>query len=155
MSATVPQDAWARPLPRPDPDSQEYWAGLREGALRLQHCRDCGHIAVYHQAVCRQCAGTNLELRAACGRGTVYSFSVVHRAPGPAFKRDVPYAVLLVELDEGPRMISSLVNADPATVDFGMRVGLVCVPASNEVTLPRFEPLDAQRLSEPLPKETM
>ena len=82
-------------------------------------------------------------MRDASGHGTVYSFSVVHRAPGPAFKQDVPYAVLLVELEEGPRMISSLVNADPMTVHFGMKVRLVCTPASDEIALPRFTPIQA------------
>ena len=116
---------------------------LREGVLRLQRCLGCGSVNAYHQAYCRQCSGTRFELTAAGRYGTVHSFSVVHRAPGPAFKKDVPYAVLLVELDEGPRMISRLVNADPLAVHFDMRVRLVSQPISAQISLPCFTPVDA------------
>lgn len=142
MNAAPRSDAMARPIPTPDPDSQTYWNGLREGVLRLQHCLTCGRLNAYHQALCRQCGGTDIELVAAGGHGTVHSFSVVHRAPGPAFRQDAPYAVLLVELDEGPRMVSRLVGADPLTVQFGMRVRLECMPVSAEIALPYFTPID-------------
>lgn len=134
------EDALKKPLPQPDPDSAAYWAALKEGRLLLQHCLHCGHVQVYQQGVCRQCGSERLEHRAASGRGRVHSFSVVHRAPGPAFRPDTPYAVLLVELEEGPRMISSLVEGDAAAVDFDMAVELTCEQVSDEVTLPRFRP---------------
>lgn len=134
-------DAHRKPVPMPDADSAAYWAGLKEGRLLLQHCLACGHVQAYQQALCRQCGSERLEHRAASGRGTVYSFSVVHRAPGPAFKADVPYAVLLVQLDEGPRMISSLVGGDPMAVTFDMAVELVCEPLDEQTTLPRFRPV--------------
>ena len=134
------EEAAKKPLPTPDPDSAAFWAGLARGELLLQHCLDCGDVQVYQQAMCRRCLSDRIEHRAASGRGTVYSFSVVHRAPGPAFRADTPYAVLLVELAEGPRMISSLVDADPACVPIGMAVELVCERVSETVTLPRFRP---------------
>lgn len=133
-------DAMKKPLPIPDADTAALWKGLKEGKLLLQHCLDCGNVQYYQQAMCRRCGAERLEHRPASGRGRVHSFSVVHRAPGPAFKRDVPYAVLLVELDEGPRMISSLVGADPASVTFDMPVELVCEKSTEEITLPRFRP---------------
>jgi len=136
-----PKDAHLKPLPVPDADTQAYWDGLHTGRLLLQHCLDCGHIQFYQQAICRHCLGERLEHRPASGLGTVHTFSVVHRAPGPAFKGETPYAVLLVELDEGPRMISSLVDANVADVEFGMRVQLVCEKASETITLPRFKPV--------------
>jgi uncharacterized OB-fold protein len=64
----------------------------------------------------------------------------VHRAPGPAFRSETPYAVLLVELDEGPRMISRLVGADVVAVEFGLRVQLVCEQISDDIFLPCFRP---------------
>ncbi len=133
-------EATKKPLPTPDTDSAAFWSGLKEGKLLLQHCLDCGHVQYYQQGMCRRCGGERLEHRAASGRGKVHSFSVVYRAPGPAFKRDVPYAVLLVDLEEGPRMISSLVGAKPESVTFDMPVQLVCEKASDEITLPRFRP---------------
>lgn len=133
-------EATKKPLPTPDTDSAAFWSGLKEGKLLLQHCLDCGYVQYYQQGMCRRCGGERLEHRAASGRGKVHSFSVVYRAPGPAFKRDVPYAVLLVDLEEGPRMISSLVGAKPESVTFDMPVQLVCEKASDEITLPRFRP---------------
>jgi uncharacterized OB-fold protein len=132
------KEAHVKPLPTPDADSAAYWAGLREGKLLLQHCLACAHVQFYQQAQCRECGSERLEHRAASGRGTVHSFSVVHRAPGPAFKGDTPYAVLLVQLDEGPRMISTLVGGDPAAVGFDMAVELVCEAQDERITLPRF-----------------
>lgn len=135
-----PEEAIRKPLPRPDADSAALWEGLRQGKLLLQHCLECANVQYYQQGMCRRCGGERLEHRAASGRGKVHSFSVVHRAPGPAFRRDVPYCVLLVELEEGPRMISSLIGADPASVTFDMAVELVCEAVSDEIALPRFKP---------------
>ena len=144
MSASNPHaDALQKPLPAPDADSAAFWAGLRDGRLLLQHCLACANVQVYQQGICRNCGSERLEHRAASGRGRVYSYSVVHRAPGPAFKADTPYAVLLVELAEGPRMISSLVGADPSTVAIGMDVVLVCERVDDDVTLPRFRIVEA------------
>ena len=127
-----------KPLPQPDADSAGFWRALRDGVLLLQHCADCGHVQYYQQAVCRRCGGQNLVHRPASGRGKVHSFSVVHRAPGPAFKADVPYAVLLVDLAEGPRMISTYTGGKPEEVTFDMDVVLVCEKISEDVVLPRF-----------------
>lgn len=141
MRRIEPHEAHVKPVPVPDPDSRAYWQGLKDGQLLLQHCAGCGHVQLYQQAICRRCGSEALEHRAASGRGIVHSFSVVHRAPGPAFKQDTPYAVLLVELAEGPRMISSLVEGDAMAVEFDMRVELVCDRISDEVVLPRFRPV--------------
>lgn len=135
---SVRDDAARKPLPIADADTARLWQGLREGKLLLQHCDDCKHIQYYQQALCRACGSENLTHRPASGRGKVHSFSVVHRAPGPAFKADVPYAVLLVELAEGPRMISTYVGGAPDEVTFDMDVVLVCEKVSDDVTLPRF-----------------
>lgn len=134
------RQAHVKPLPSPDEDTRLYWEGLKEGKLLLQHCRRCGNVQFYQQSICRSCNSEELTHRAATGRGTVFSYSVIHRSPGPAFKQDVPYAVLLVQLEEGPKMISSLIGADPMSVYFDMPVELVCERVSDEVVLPRFRP---------------
>ena len=134
----VSEDSTRKPLPAPDADTAAFWRGLQHGKLLLQHCRRCRHVQYYQQAACRQCGGDELEHRPAIGRGKVHSFSVVHRAPGPAFKADVPYAVLLVELAEGPRMISTLIGSDPKDVTFDMDVELAFDQVSDHITLPRF-----------------
>jgi len=132
------EDATKKPVPAPDADSAAFWRGLRDGVLLLQHCSDCGHVQYYQQAICRGCGGGNLTHRPASGRGKVHSFSVVHRAPGPAFKADLPYAVLLIDLEEGPRMISTYTGGKPEDVTFDMDVVLACERISEDVTLPRF-----------------
>ena len=132
------EDATRKPLPTPDADTAAFWRGLHDGRLLLQHCTDCGHVQYYQQATCRACGRENLVHRAASGRGKVHSFSVVHRAPGPAFKADIPYAVLLVELEEGPRMISTFTDGAPDEVTFDMDVVLTLQTINEEITLPRF-----------------
>lgn len=132
------EEAIKKPLPAPDGDTAPLWAGLHEGKLLLQHCRHCHNVQYYQQQLCRACGSDELEHRAASGAGKVHSFSVVHRAPGPAFKSDVPYAVLLVELAEGPRMISTYTGGPPEDVTFDMAVQLVLEKVSDEITLPRF-----------------
>jgi uncharacterized OB-fold protein len=132
------EDAARKPLPTPDADTAAFWRGLQGGKLLLQHCADCCHVQYYQQATCRACGRENLVHRPASGRGKVYSFSVVHRAPGPAFKADVPYAVVLVELEEGPRMISTFTGGSPDEVTFDMDVVLTLEKVSDEITLPRF-----------------
>jgi uncharacterized OB-fold protein len=148
-----PERRHEKPLPTPDADSQAYWKALTNGRLLLQHCGRCNNVQAYHQAICRKCGSTALERRPASGYATVYSFSVVHRAPGPAFKEDAPYAVLLVELDEGPRMISSLVGGKPEDVTFGMRMRLVCHSVTDEISLPRFTPINVETGGQGRPRE--
>lgn len=134
-----------KPLPRVDDDTRAYWAGLARGALLLQHCLDCGSIQFYQRALCGRCLSARVEHRPASGRGIIYSFSTVHRPPSAEFKEDIPYTVVLVELAEGPRMISTLVDAPPETVRIGQAVEIVYEPATPEIALPRFRPVDRVR----------
>lgn len=127
-----------KPLPLIDDDTRGYWAGLARGELLLQHCRECGNVQFYQRAMCGRCLAPGLEPRPASGRGTIYSFSTVHRAPSPEFKDDVPYTVVLVELAEGPRMISTLVDTPAAAVRIGQPVEIVYDPVSPEIAFPRF-----------------
>jgi uncharacterized OB-fold protein len=131
-----------KPLPRVDDDTRAYWAGLARGALLLQHCLDCAAVQFYQRALCGRCLSSRVEHRPASGRGTIYSFSTVHRPPSAEFKEDVPYTVVLVELEEGPRMISTLRDAPPETVRIGQAVEIVYEPSTAEVALPRFRPID-------------
>ena len=133
------EEALKKPLPSPDGDTAALWAGMREGKLLLQRCDKCGNVEYYQQQLCRRCGSEDLVAKPASGRGKVHSFSVVHRAPGPAFKDDVPYAVLLVELAEGPRMISTYAGGPPEDVTFDMDVRLVFDKVSDEIALPRFQ----------------
>ncbi|MBC7780409.1 MAG: Zn-ribbon domain-containing OB-fold protein [Proteobacteria bacterium] len=129
-----------RPLPVPDAATEPYWAAARAHRLVMPRCLECDHFHFYPRTLCPQCGSARLEWSACTGNGEVYSFTVVHRAPSPAFAPDVPYVVATVALDEGPHLMTNLVNCAPATVAIGLPVRVVFRRASDEITLPMFEP---------------
>jgi uncharacterized protein len=119
-------------------DSAPYWAATREQDLQLQRCRACGRFTFYPRVICPSCGQSELEWTTASGRGTVWSFSVVHRAVSQAFKASVPYVVALVELEEGPRMMSNIVDCDPDDIAIGQQVEVVWEPLEDGRSLPLF-----------------
>ena len=126
------------PLPRPTELSRPHWDGCREGVLRVQRCRDCGTYVFIPQPVCTSCMGDGLEWVESTGRGTVYSFTRVHRPPRPAF--EVPYAVAIVELEEGWYMLTNIVECPVDDVEVGMPVEVTFRRMSEEISLPLFRP---------------
>ncbi len=132
------EEAPARPLPVVDAESAPYWEAAREHRLVLQRCTACDRHVFYPRAVCPHCHGGPLEWVDASGRGVVHSFTVAHRPAGPAFAGHTPYVVVLVDLDEGPRMLSNLHVDDVALVRVGQRV-VVAFEDLGDVTLPVFE----------------
>lgn len=126
------------PLPRPTPLSRPHWDGCKERVLRVQRCSECGHFVFIPQPICTRCQAEALEWVGSSGRGTVYSYSVVHRPPRPAFA--VPYVVAIVELEEGWHMLTNLVDVVPASVHVGMPVEVAFRPMSDAITLPYFRP---------------
>ena len=130
------------PLPQPDPVTRPYWESLRSHALALQWCAACQAPVFYPRPVCPRCLGSHLEWRPASGRGVLHSFTIVHRAPAPELQGAVPYAVALVDLEEGVRLMATLQDVDPApeALRIGMPLELVYDDVSAEVTLPRFRP---------------
>ena len=128
----------AIPLPRPTRLSRPHWDGCRGGVLRVQRCRDCGHFVFIPQPLCTRCHADALAWVESTGRGTVYSYTVVHRAPRPTF--EVPYVVAIVELEEGWHMLTNLVDIAPGAVSVGTRVEVAFRAMSDEITLPYFRP---------------
>lgn len=131
------------PMPQPDPVTQPYWESVRAHAMQLQRCMDCGKWVFYPRAACPHCGRVALEWRPVSGRGMVYSFTIVHRAPSPELQASTPYLVALVELEEGVRLMGRLVGvpADPGQVRIGDAVALEYEDVTAEVTLPRFRAL--------------
>ena len=111
-----------RPYPVPDAVTQPFWDGVAEGRLRIQRCRSCSRFVFYPRAVCPHCTTGELEWVDAAGRGRVHSYTVVHRAPDPSYREEAPYVVVLVDLEEGVRMMSRLVGCGPEEVRCEMAV---------------------------------
>ena len=99
-------------VPEPTPDTQPFWDGCARGELMLQRCRACGKPYFYPRPVCPECGSTDVEWFTASGRATLYSYVINHR-PAPGFEADAPYAIAVVELAEGPRLLTNLVDVEP------------------------------------------
>jgi len=130
-----------KPAPATDPSTLEYWDAARRGELRIPLCSDCGRHHMYPRTVCPHCGSSSLAWTACRGTGEVYSFTVVHRAPSPAFEGDVPYVVAVVQLDEGPHLMTNLVKVAPEAVRVGLRVRVGFREAGDAgARVPVFEP---------------
>ncbi len=126
------------PIPRPTPESLPYWEGTRIGELRYQRCDSCGRANFGPGLACRHCRTHELTWVVGSGLGTVYSWTVVWRPQTPAF--EVPYAPVIVRLDDGYDMVSSLVGVDHAGIHDGQRVMVEFHPISPSITLAFFRP---------------
>lgn len=129
-----------KPLPRPTEDSAPYWEAARNEELHLQACLECGHLRFPPAALCPRCLSLRFEWKRLSGRGTVFSWIVVHRSQHPAFNAETPYNVVIIELDEGPRLHSNLIDCPVDRIRIGMPVEVVFDRINDEVTLPRFRP---------------
>jgi uncharacterized protein len=102
-----------RPAPWPDTRTTPFWEAAAEGRLLIQACEDCGALQFYPRGHCVRCLGPKVGWREASGRATLHTFSVVHRAESEAFAADVPYVLAIVDLEEGVRMTSRVVDVEP------------------------------------------
>lgn len=129
-----------RPLPEINQVSRAYWEAARRHELVYQQCADCGYVQFPFQTLCRSCLGHNLEMRRSCGKGIVCTFSTVYRAAAEAFTADLPYTVAMIELAEGYRMLSSLVDISPSEVCIGLPVRVTFEDLDERCSLPKFGP---------------
>lgn len=128
------------PMPRPSDRSEPFWSGCREGRLVLPLCSVCGARALRAFAVCPQCSASALAWEQSAGRGTLYSWTVVRRPPHPAFV--VPYAPAVVALEEGWWFLSAVVGCAPDELRHGLVLQVEFHPASDDLALPYFRPVD-------------
>ena len=131
----------AKPLPRLSPDNEPFWEACRAGELRLPTCEECGKPHLPPGPVCPFCFGDKLAWRRATGRGRISSFTVVHKAWFPSFRDEIPYNVIQVELEEGPRLTANLVQATPEQLRIGQAVEILFDKINDSITLPRFRPM--------------
>ena len=129
-----------RPVPAIDADSAPYWAGTLAGELRLPRCNSCARVVFYPRSVCPYCMSMDLSWEMLSGLATINTYTIVHKAP-PGFGDEVPYAVALVDLDEGARMMTRIVDCPIEDVEVGLRVRVVFRELSADASLPCFTPI--------------
>ena len=129
-----------KPIPTPSEDSVPYWEATKQHKLKLQQCRDCPSFWFPPAEVCSECTSDAYDWKPVSGKGRVFSFVIYHRAYHPGFKEELPYVVAVIELDEGPRMLSNVVGCKPEEVRCDMPVEVVFEDITDEMTLPKFRP---------------
>ena len=128
------------PLPRPSVETEQFWAAVQERRLLMPKCDACGTVNFPPRVACNICAKTNFTWTELSGRGKIYSFTVYHRVYHPAFKDKVPYVVAVVELEEGPRIISNIIGVPPPDVTCEMPVTVVYDMVRDDYLIPKFTP---------------
>ena len=118
------------------PETLPFWEAAAAGRLLLKFCRQCGRTHWYPRALCPHCHSSDLEWRESAGWGSVYSFTVVRRA-------EPPYVLAYVQLEEGPRLLTNIVDCDPDSVQIGQRVSVTFRPAAEGRAMPVFRPAAA------------
>ena len=132
-----------RPLPEPTPETRHFWEGTRAGELRLQRCDVCRHVYFPPRPFCPKCASRSVQIFRASGRATLYSYVINHRAP-PDTGFEPPYSIAVVELEEGPRMMTNIVGTPqtPEALVLDMPVEVTFERLSDAIFLPRFRPAE-------------
>ena len=128
-----------RARPQPTPETRHYWEGAKAGELRLQRCDDCRHTYFPPRPFCPACASRKVSVFRATGRGRLFSYVINHR-PAPGFT--APYSIAVVELDEGPRLMTNIVDCPqtPEALVLDMPVEVAFQKLDDEISLPVFRP---------------
>lgn len=133
-----------KPLPLPNSDNKPFWEACHHHQLKFQKCLDCGHIRWPAAFICPICHSDRAEWTEVSGKGKIYTFIVYHKVFHPGFENDVPYIVASIELEEGPRILSNVINCSIDTVNCDMPVQVVWEDINEEISLPKFEPVACQ-----------
>ncbi|MFP6802430.1 MAG: Zn-ribbon domain-containing OB-fold protein [Pseudomonadales bacterium] len=134
----------ARLIPASTELTQPYWDAARQGELVMQFCPSCSQSTFPPRAHCPDCGSSDLKWQAVSGRGTIYSYTIAHRPPHPVFADQCPMAIAVVELEEGPRMMSNIVGVALSNVAVGIDVQVAFESIDDsDVMLPVFSPVKA------------
>lgn len=127
--------------PYPTPETQRFWDATAEGRIELLVCDSCGFIPFYPRFICPDCQSTDMTWTTMSGHGTVYSYSVTRAGGGREWKEHLPFVVAYVQLDEGPIMMTNIVDCDPDSVATGMAVTAVFDDTGEGTAIIRFKPV--------------
>jgi len=128
-----------KPIPQPTPETQDFWDGTKAGELRLQRCTACSNVYFPPRPFCPKCASRNVESFVSSGKGRLSTY-VINTRPAPGFEADAPYAIAVVELNEGPRLMTSIVGVaqTPETLPIDAPVEVAFESVSEAISLPKF-----------------
>ncbi len=123
------------PSPEADPDTEKFWTAARDGKLMIGRCRTCGENHYYPRGMCPHCGSSEVMLVESSGKGEIYSYSILRRA-------DPPYAIAYVTLEDGPTMMTNIIEADLDSLSIGQKVELKFSPTENPdgPPVPTFKP---------------
>ena len=130
----------SKPLPVVTEESRPFWEGCQKGKLLLQYCGSCQQYQFYPRLYCMQCGSVELQWVQASGYGVIYSYTIIHQNKSPEFVHETPYNVAIVQLEEGPRMLSNIVDIEPVGLQVELPVTVVFDQTTDSITLPRFRP---------------
>ena len=129
-----------KPIPVPSPSTEFFWTGVKEHQLLLQQCDKCSAYRFPPSPICPECLSSDYTVKPVSGKGTVFTFGVYHRLYSPAFEEDLPYTVGMIELEEGPRLVSNVVGIAPGDVYCGMPVVVTYDDIPDDATHYKFKP---------------
>ena len=138
------QEVYRKPIPVPTPETQFFWDKCKEHELWLQRCETCQHVFFYPRMHCPECLSEDVPGFRASGKGILWTYMINHR-PVPGFDDDGPYAIAVVQLEEGPRMMSNIVGIEntPENLVLDMPLEVVFEDATEEISIPKFKPAGA------------
>ena len=130
------------PLPNKQPESDFYWEKAQAHELWLRKCNDCNSVYFYPRDICPQCYSNSVEWIQASGKATLHAYAIAERGPTPSSRDVVPYVAALVDLEEGPRMPTNLVDVpmDEEHIKVGIALEVTFDDVTDEITLPKFKP---------------
>jgi len=131
---------YTKPLPLIDERSKPFWDAAKHHLIQLPQCKTCENIRTQFEDFCPKCGSELFIWKTLSGNGTIWSHCVFHQKYFPEFAKDLPYGVIMVELDEGPRLISNIVNQGQAQLKVGLRVKAYFEDVTGEITLIKFTP---------------
>ena len=125
-------------FPNPTLETEIYWQGCRDHKLLVQQCASCGNVQFYPRVMCTNCISKDVEWIKASGAGKIKSFTIIHRAISKAYLEEVPYVVALIELEEGPTIMSNIIDCEPKSLVIGMDVEVTFENWSEAISIPKF-----------------
>lgn len=131
-----------KPIPVIQPWTKEFWKATKQGKLLIQHCNDCQANIFFPKKVCPECWSANLSWIESSGKAVVHTFTTMIDMVEPKFMGDLPYVIAMVDLEEGIRMTTRIVNCTPDDVAIDMKVEVAFEDVSPECALPMFQPAD-------------